>query len=169
MKIVRDNLTIRAAAVDDVPFLGKWWRDGAVMAHAGFPLGLQITDDEIAQSLHPGLLIIEVDGVRAGEMSYRDIGDKTAQIGIKICETDMQNKGYGTKLLDMLIAQLFEHLEFERIVLDTNAENVRAQRAYERLGFRKVAVHTDSWTNQLGHLQSSIDYELLKSEYKKRN
>ena len=169
MRIVKDNLIIRTAEVADVPYLGKWWRDGAVMAHAGFPLGLQITDEEIVRALRPGLLIIEVDGTLAGEMSYRDAGDQTAEIGIKICVADMQDKGNGTKLLNMLICYLFTQLGFRRIVLDTNVANIRAQRVYERIGFRNIGVSVDSWRNQLGQPQSSINYELLESEYKSRN
>ena len=169
MRLARDNLIIRTAEAADVPHLGKWWRDGAVMAHAGFPHGLQISDSEIAQSLRPGRLIIEVDGIMAGEMSYRDIGGFTAEIGIKICDVEFQDKGYGAKLLDMLICHLFTQHGFERIALDTNVANIRAQRVYEKVGFRNIGVSIDSWRNQLGHLQSSINYEMLKSEYKTRN
>jgi len=169
MRLEQDNLTIRTAEVGDVPCLGKWWRDGAVMAHAGFPHGLQITDSEIMQSLRPGLLIIEVSDVMAGEMSYRDIDGHTAEIGIKICVAEFQDKGLGTKLLNMLICYLFTQLGFQRIVLDTNVANIRAQRVYEKIGFRNIGVSVDSWRNQLGHLQSSINYELLKSEYETRN
>lgn len=38
------DLAIRNAAPADVPLLVKWWNDGAVMAHAGFPNGLHTTN-----------------------------------------------------------------------------------------------------------------------------
>ncbi len=45
------ELTIRFAEVTDAATLAGWWNDGAVMAHAGFPYGLNTTAEEIAKSL----------------------------------------------------------------------------------------------------------------------
>ena len=44
-------------------------------------------------------------------------------------------------------------------------KNKRAQRVYESLGFRKVRVNIDSWTDQVGKLQSSVDYELVEKDF----
>ena len=52
------------------------------------------------------------------------------------------------------------------IFLDTNLNNTRAQHVYEKLGFKKVAIHNDSWRNQLGELQSSVDYELTIDDFR---
>ena len=64
----------------------------------------------------------------------------------------------------MLINELF-HMGAKIIILDTNINNTRAQHVYEKLGFKKVKVRYDSWKNQLGELQSSIDYELTKDNF----
>ena len=171
MLIKQNNLTIRNATVADAPQLGIWWRDGKVMAHAGFSLGLSITDAEIENELVTDTdetfrrLIIEVDLVRIGEMSYRNKGNYTAEIGIKICDFSMQGKGYGTQFIRMLMDALFGNYGYERIVLDTNLHNTRAQYVYEKIGFRKVGERNDCWKDQLGALQSAVDYEISKSEY----
>lgn len=171
MFIRRNNLTIRNASPEDAAILGKWWRDGKIMAHAGLPKGICITDKEIEKELANDSdethrrLIIEVDGLAIGEMNYRNKGNGTAQIGIKICDFSKQEKGYGTELLKMLISSLFDDMGYNKIILDTNLNNLRAQHVYEKLGFRKVAVNYNSWRNQLGELQSSVDYELTKNEY----
>lgn len=171
MFIKKDNLTIRNALVKDAEMLTSWWNDGAVMAHAGFPNGLGQTVRETAESLEKDTndthrrLIIEIDDIPVGEMNYRNKGNKTAEIGIKICDFSKQDKGMGTKLLSMLINSLFNDYEYEKIILDTNVKNVRAQRVYEKLGFCKLKVNADSWKNQLGELQSSIDYELIKEKF----
>ena len=168
MFIQNNNLTIRNATPGDSSQLGIWWRDGSVMAHAGFPNGLSITDEEIAESLSKDTdetcrrLIIEADSTPIGEMNYRNIGDSTAEIGIKICNTGQQEKGYGSTLLLMLVDELFYSYEYEKIVLDTNLDNKRAQHVYEKLGFRKVGIRYDCWKNQLGELQSAVDYEMTK-------
>ena len=77
---------------------------------------------------------------------------------------DCQNRGIGKIVLSMLIRYLFDN-GFDKIVLDTNMKNKRAQRVYESLGFRKVRVNIDSWTDQVGKLQSSVDYELVEKDF----
>lgn len=174
MFIRQDNLTIRNATAADASQLGIWWRDGKVMAHAGFPRGLLTTDDEITKDLSTDTdetcrrLIIEVDSSPVGEMNYRNKGNHTAEIGIKICDFSMQEKGYGTRFIRMLIDALFENYGYEKIILDTNVNNKRAQHVYEKIGFRKVRERHNCWNNQLGEPQSAVDYELTKSEYVSR-
>lgn len=141
--------------------LAAWWNDGAVMAHAGFPNGLGTTEEEIIERFGNGCMVIEESDRLIGECNYRNIADGVAEIGIKICETDCQNRGVGRKVLSMLIGWLFRN-GYSKIVLDTNLTNTRAQHVYESLGFRKVRTNIDSWKDQLGQLQSSVDYELVK-------
>lgn len=166
MLLAQGFLTIRDATPPDAALLCRWWNDGRVMAHAGFPNGLGVEPGAIARSLAADSdatgrrLVIEADGQPIGEMSYRAIGDSTAEIGIKICEQAQQGKGYGSALLKMLIGGLFSR-GFGKIILDTNLNNTQAQHVYEKLGFRRVRVNRDSWTDQLGVPQSSVDYELL--------
>ena len=123
MLIQKDNLAIRNATITDTALLGNWWRDGKVMAHTGFPLGLDISDGEIITSLAKAAetgrtLIIKIDTAP----------DSTAEIRIKICDFDAQGRGYGTKFLKMLICELFTNLAFERITLDTNINNIPAHK-----------------------------------------
>jgi len=64
----------------------------------------------------------------------------------------------------MLISQLFS-MGYEKIILNTNLKNTRAQHVYEQLGFQKVRVCKDSWTDQVGVLQSFVDYELIPENF----
>ena len=163
-KLTYKKICIRQATPSDAKQLAAWWNDGAVMAHAGFPKGLGTTEEEVIAKLRPGLLVIEEDGRVVGECNYRSAGQEIAEIGIKICEPDCQNRGMGKIVLSLLIRWLFDH-GVTKIVLDTNLENKRAQHVYESLGFRKVGVNMDSWTDQLGRLQSSVDYELTADKF----
>ena len=36
---------------------------------------------------------------------------------------------------------------------------------FEQLGFTKLRVNKNSWTNQIGELQSSVDYELYPKDF----
>jgi RimJ/RimL family protein N-acetyltransferase len=171
MDVKKGRFRIRNATAQDARLLQNWWNDGKVMAHAGFPNGLGISEEDIAASLQKDnrfrrRLIIEYEDMPIGEMSYRTPEDEVAEIGIKICNASQQNKGFGTEYLKMLMDYLFMKLNYNKIILDTNLKNTRAQKVYERLGFRRVRTNIDSWKDQPGELQSSIDYEMTFSEYK---
>lgn len=97
-------------------------------------------------------------------MSFYVYEGKKVEIGIKICNSDFQGKGLGRVILSMLIEKLFS-TGYELIFLDTNLKNTRAQHVYELLGFKKIAVNENSWKDQLGELQTSIDYELRASDF----
>ena len=164
MNVQYKNLTVRDALAEDAEQLAAWWNDGAVMAHAGFPNGLGITAEKVIAGLGHGRLILMENERLIGEASYRKVGEGIAEIGIKICETDCQNRGLGRIILSMLISWLFKQ-GFEKIVLDTNLTNLRAQHVYESLGFKKLRVNIDSWVDQLGNKQSAVDYELTEDYF----
>ena len=171
MFIQRENLTIRNATMNDAALLSKWWNDGRIMAHAGFPNGIGETPESIAQSLLTDTdqtrrrLILEVENVPVGEMNFSNRGSNIAEIGIKICDFSQQEKGYGKQFLSMLISTLFKEFGFTKIVLDTNLNNTRAQHVYEQLGFCKSRVNINAWTDQLGEMQTSVDYELTEENF----
>lgn len=164
------DLTIRNVTPEDAPQLSLWWNDGRVMAHAGFPLGINETVESIADNLrldneqHRRLMVL-LSERPIGEMCYRMVDDKTAEIGIKICDFSQQNKGYGKILLSLLIRALFDDMGCVRIVLDTNLTNLRAQHVYERLGFERQGMRKDCWLDQLGNLQSAVDYSLTRERF----
>ncbi len=171
MLLKYNDLTIRNATTEDAGQLAQWWNDGTIMAHAGFPNGIGESADTIAESLKNDSdaanrrLILEIAQKPIGEMNYSNMGGKTAEIGIKICDFSLYDKGLGKLFLSMLIASLFKDMGYEKIILDTNKNNKRAQHTYESLGFRKIRTRENAWRNQLGELQSSVDYELYPKDF----
>ena len=93
------------------------------------------------------------------------LGTSAAEIEKQIANDDDKAK---RRLIVEYKGTLIEEL-FDRganlIFLDTNLKNTRAQHVYEMLGFRKVSVNIDSWKNQLGELQSSVNYELEVNDF----
>ena len=166
-----NKISFRNAGIGDAEQLCKWWNDGVVMAHAGFPNGLGTTAEEVAAQVEEESdetirrHIIFLEDIAIGEMHYRNLGNETCEIGIKICDNDSQNKGIGKIVLSLFIDGLFNEFGYEKILLDTNLNNKRAQHVYEQLGFRRVRTNIDAWKDQLGNLQSSIDYELTKEYF----
>jgi len=171
MELCHRELKLRHAVAADAGQLAEWWNDGAVMDHAGYPNGLGTTAEEVAQKLAGDAdrvhrrIIIEEDGRPIGEMNYRDLGEDVAEMGIKICVPTEREKGLGRRALSLLITYLFEELGYQKIILDTGLDNLRAQHVYESLGFRKVRVNLDAFVDQLGRPRSSVDYELIPGEF----
>lgn len=164
MNLKYKKVCIREATVEDAEQLCTWWNDGNIMEHAGFPNGLGTTQEKIAEQIteKTGRHMIVYDNIPIGEMNYMDQGNEICEIGIKICNIDMQNHGIGKIVLSLFIEGLFNELNYKKIILDTNLENKRAQHVYEQLGFKRVRINVDSWRDQLGNLKSSVDYELTK-------
>ena len=92
-------------------------------------------------------------------------GGGTAEIGFKICDFLLHGKGFCKILLSMLISSLFRNMGYDKIFININAENKRPQHVYERIGFRKIRSRENSRKNQLGELQSSVDYELCRENF----
>ena len=165
------NLCIRAAIPEDASLLARWWNDGAVMAHAGFPFGLGRSAEQIAADLETDSderrrrMILELDGVSVGECSYTIAGD-AAEIGIKLCEARYQNQGYGRRYLSLLIDHLLRERGLRRILLDTDPANARARHVYESLGFRLTGIRRACWKDKLGADRDAADYELLPGNFR---
>ncbi len=169
MLIEKDGIKLRTALDSDAEQLFIWWNDGKVMAHAGFPKGLNTTKEKVLADIqHKSdkrkLFIIELDNIAIGEMNYRLISENVFEIGIKICDFSQQNQGIGSECIRLLINYLFEDKNANKIMLNTNLNNKRAQHVYEKLGFKKVKIEIDSWENQVGELQSVVYYELCKGK-----
>lgn len=172
MELRENDIVLRTWNINDTDCILKWWNDGSVMAHAGFPLGLGKTREEIENTIttpsNKERMIIEIHGNKVGELCYEPLDDTTCEIGIKICESTYQNQGYGTEVLTILLNYLFRELKLDTVVLDTMLENVRAQHVYEKLGFVRVGVRENCWKDQMGVLRSAVDYELNRDVWERR-
>ena len=165
MYLHQNELTIRDALPADALLLCRWWNDGKVMEHAGFPQGLGTITHQLLEPNDPThRLIIEAEGLPIGEMNWRREESDHAEIGIKICESNRQEKGFGSRLIAMLCRDLFANRGIARITLDTMLENQRAQHVYEKLGFVKTGVRENCWRDQTGRLRTAVDYQLLPQQ-----
>jgi len=178
--ILKDNdLTLRPSEERDAETLAAWWNDGRIMAHAGWPQGVNTTKEKVAERISHrrsigNNFIIELNGKPIGEMGYHteDVGAGTpiksgeAGIGIKICDFSLLELGLGTRALRLLIDYLFNTLKFKKIHVDANFENPRAQHVYEKLGFKKIRIlETERWTDQMPVPARFIIYEMLPTDF----
>ena len=85
------------------------------------------------------LAIDTLGGQHIGNCSYYDIDLRRgeAQLGIMIGERGYWDKGYGTDAVTALLSYIFGETKLERIYLKTLNWNTRAQKCFQKCGFRK--------------------------------
>ena len=177
MNIIFENIKIREAEISDAKILTNWWNDGKVMAHAGFPRGLETNLKKVEEQIKSyedklsKLCMIEIDTIPVGEMYYK-IEDGFVEVGWKICEENFQNKGYGTKIINKTCEFLFNDkkinglVNVEKINWETLLSNKRAQKVYEdKIHAIRVKVEKDYWKDQNGELQSVVVYEMPRERF----
>jgi RimJ/RimL family protein N-acetyltransferase len=84
------------------------------------------------------LAIEDKDGRHIGNAMYYNIDTirREAEIGITIGEREYWGKGYGTDAVRTLVRHVFRITGFRRMYLKTLEWNERAQRSFEKAGFR---------------------------------
>ena len=88
----------------------------------------------------------------------------TAAFGIGIGDPALWGKGYGSDAVNALVDFAFGELRLERVWLGTDAENVRAQRAYEKSGFRVEARLRNAYVDR-GRFLDEVRMALLRDEW----
>ncbi|HJZ46090.1 MAG TPA: GNAT family protein [Roseiflexaceae bacterium] len=81
--------------------------------------------------------VIEVDGTLIGDLNlhHRDRRSRVSAFGIAIYDPAYLGQGYGREAIGLLLDWAFRIQNYERIWLDTWANNQRALRCYKSLGF----------------------------------
>lgn len=84
------------------------------------------------------LAIEDLDGLHIGNAMYYNIDTvrREAEIGITIGERDYWSRGYGTDAVRTLVGHIIRATGFRRVYLKTLDWNTRAQRAFQKAGFR---------------------------------
>lgn len=98
----------------------------------------QYKEDMVSPPLDQHRYAIETpEGTHIGNCMFYDLNEYRgeAEIGILIGEKLYWNKGYGEEAVDSLLKLLFVNANIQRIYLKTLADNIRAQRCFNKCGF----------------------------------
>jgi RimJ/RimL family protein N-acetyltransferase len=142
-----ERIYLRPAERSDLPLFVRWLADAETKRHLALrsPLSLameekwfeQVVEHQGRDRYHFAICLIG-DGRPIGAADLRELNleDGHAAFGIMIGEKGEWNRGYGTEALNAICDFGFGQLRLERIELDVYAPNKRAQRSYEKAGFR---------------------------------
>lgn len=91
---------------------------------------------------------------------------REGELGIVIGERAFWGQGYGTDAILTLLSHLFATTYLDRIYLHTYPHNMRAQRCFEKCGFRRV--ESRRRLSLFWGYQHEIEMEVFRSEFRER-
>jgi aminoglycoside 6'-N-acetyltransferase len=109
---------------------------------------------------------VETEGELIGVVMYSEEHDPDYRhAGIDITLTTARHgQGYGTETLRLLCRYLLDERGHHRLTIDPAAENERAIRAYEAVGFRRVGVMRNYERDMDGGWRDGLLMDLLARE-----
>jgi RimJ/RimL family protein N-acetyltransferase len=133
--------------------LEMWVEDAIAQTAEGSRLALTILDkssDRIAGS------------TSLGNISFRD---QRIEIGWTWLGKDFQGTGLNSEAKYILLNYCFEFLKFERVEVKTDALNIPARKALQRIGMTEEGILRSHTLMTQNRRRDTIYYSILKSEW----
>lgn len=147
------RVLIRHLGRQDLKKIKEWFRNAELVSLAfgvkDAPEVLQkIADDyykEIFWWQRNALAIDTLAGETIGFLKFniREDHESHAKVGILIGDPKYWAHGYGTEAMQLFLGYLFDTRKVDRVELDTAEFNTRAQRSFEKCGFRRMGSFTE--------------------------
>ena len=160
-----ERVTLRPLEVADAPRLAelaahpdvaRWWPD----------LGeAELVEKADGRADSTGFAVV-LDGEPIGLVQYYEEDDpqyRHAGIDVFVGEP-WHGQGLGTDAVRTLARHLVEDRGHQRLIIDPSAENERAIRSYEKVGFRRVGVMRRYWRGTDGRYHDGVLMDLLAEE-----
>lgn len=169
-----ERVRLRATVEDDFDAFHRWWSDPDTLTfQTTGPLTFRSreADEEMFRSWMKdtgnalGFSIERVeDAVLVGQCSLWGITptERCATLGV-IFGREYWNQGYGTEALGLVLTYVFNERNLHRVQLTVNANNPRAIRAYEKVGFRQEGTAREAFYRD-GMWQDNVYMGVLKKE-----
>lgn len=137
---------LRAREPEDEPLLYRWFNDPEVTEWLAmrYPLSHAQEREFIESQKAPGYqhagfaveTLAEAELIGGVDLLGTSPENRSARLGIAIGDKARWDGGYGTDTMRVVCRFGFEMMNLHRIELDVYADNLRAQRVYEKVGFR---------------------------------
>lgn len=173
--MLKGNKTyLRPLEPDDIPTFYRWNNNQEVnlWSSAAWPLNTMLSEEQIEERFfspsqdRTRYMILNETQEPIGTIGFREVNvpARSAVLFIVIGEKEFWGHGYGTDALKLLVEFLFFQWNFHRLSLDTWDGNIRAIKAYEKLGFQ-VEGRLRQARFVMGEYRDAILMGLLRDEY----
>lgn len=142
-----DNLYLGPVSKKQIPILLKWMHDIDVLKYITqiyFNHSEETVEEYLDKCLKSptkyyfGIYLNNGELIGGTNLDHVDTLNRTASLGIIIGEKQHWSKGYGTEALKLLVDYGFNILNLNNIMLTVIDFNGRAQRCYEKVGFKLI-------------------------------
>ncbi|MGH2477929.1 MAG: GNAT family N-acetyltransferase [Candidatus Limnocylindrales bacterium] len=139
-----ERIYLRPREPEDEERIQRWYEDARVVAILGeLPQSLttrrasRARADDAPSSAHQFVICLLDDDRAIGRCDLFEIDERNGScaLGIMIGEPDLWGQGLGTDTVNVLVDFAFGQLRMERVWLDTDSANLRAQASYAKAGF----------------------------------
>lgn len=170
-KIEGEQVYLSPMNVEDAEIYTKWLNDPEIVKYLSLRNSLvSIYGErdyiEAFSKVEFNLCIVKKENdILIGNIGLNDIDYKngTAELGIFIGEQDNLGKGYGTEAIKLLTNYAFKELRLHSVYLRTYDINERAQKSYEKCGFKEFGRRHESIFMD-GKYHDVIYMELINKE-----
>lgn len=116
----------------------------------------------------PFLIVDKRHDKVAGSTRFGHINkpNKRCEIGWTWLGKDFQGKGLNKAVKHLMLQYGFEELGFNRIQFSADIDNLKSQRAIEKLGATKEGVFRNNYINENGESRTDVCYSIIKEEWK---
>ena len=149
-----DHAALRVILAD--PTVARWWGTDDPDAALADVIG---QDGNVT-------LVVNVDGIVAGAIMYAEEADPDyRRAGIDIfLGSAYQGSGLGSEAIRVLARYLLDERGHHRLTIDPAADNDRAIRAYESVGFRPVGIMRAYERGRDGSFHDGLLMDLIAGE-----
>ena len=168
-----NKVNLRAIERTDIDKAFVWINDREVTHWLTMIMPMSMAEEEkwfdsLLTRENDRLYAIETkDGQLIGNIGLHSInwGTRSTMLGIMLGEKDFWGKGYGTDAVDTVLKIAFHHLGLHKVWLFTYDFNLRAQKSYEKSGFKVEGTFRDDKFHE-GKYHDSIFMSILEDEWR---
>lgn len=171
-----ENIILRPLIADDIFSFEKITTDPEVWTYFTYDLSVKqelkswvdIAVNESVNKSRLAFTIIDIhSGIIIGSTSFGNISyqDKRIEIGWTWITKDYQGTGVNNQIKFLMLRYAFEVLEFERVEFKTDVLNIRARKAFQRIGAREEGILRSHTLMTHNRRRDTIYYSILKNEW----
>lgn len=155
MRILQgDKVRLRPIEEEDIPRLLEWDSDKEIVRWAGkkFENREDARRWHLTPSLQHRTFAVELlDGRLVGEIEVLNISWRSRSGEMRVCigEKGLWDRGLGEDAVRTLVTGMFSATAMQELFLRVDAENVRARRCYQKVGFQPEARLTLAWDDDM--------------------
>ena len=177
--ILGQRIRLRAVEKDDLPHFVKWLNHPELRAYVSkyLPIGQGQEERWYDRNLGQGDTQTWAIDAQPADMAvgpwmhigscsflYVDDRNRSGEIGIVIGANDYWGRGYGTDAVQTLTGWGFNTLNLNRVFLRVFADNARAIRCYEKVGYQvEGRLRQDNYYN--GAYRDTLIMAVLRAEW----